>query len=245
MMLYPQNNAFRQFVDLSGIWSFAFDEGANGRKDGFDDGQPIAVPASWNDQFADSRDNLGPGWYQVRFNLPWGFHGKRVQLRFGSVNYLADVWLNGNLLGGHEGGHLPFAFEVSDVLTQQENLLVVRVDGQLAFDRVPPGNITGEDQHFFAGHAGNFPQAQFDFFPFCGIHRPVYLVASPQGGIDDITVTTSIEGQDGRVDVTVEHSRGTTTAILSGFGQTIQAQDGRFIIPGARLWSQTHLIYTN
>ena len=236
-MLYPQNNAYRQFVDLSGIWSFAFDEGTNGRENGFDDGQPVAVPASWNDQFADGRDNLGPGWYQVRFNLPWGYQGKRVHLRFGSVNYLADVWLNGNFLGSHEGGHLPFAFEVSDALAQQDNLLVVRVDGQLAFDRVPPGNVTGEDQHFFAGHAGNFPQAQFDFFPFCGIHRPVYLVATPPEGIDDITVTTAIAGEVGHVDVAVRHGRGTSTAILSGFGQTIHAQDGHLIVPAAKLWS--------
>lgn len=236
-MLYPQNNAHRQFVDLSGVWSFAFDERTDGRENGFEDGRPLAVPASWNDQFADGRDDLGPGWYQVRFDLPWGFWGKRVQLRFGSVNYLADVWLNGTFLGRHEGGHLPFVFEANDALEQGDNLLVVRVDGQLAFDRVPPGNVTGEDQHFFAGHAGNFPQAQFDFFPFCGIHRPVYLVALPPGGIDDITVTTGIEGEDGLVDLVVQHGADRTTAILSGFGQTVQAENGHFIVPGAKLWS--------
>ena len=113
-MLFPQNNAFRQFVDLSGIWDFCFDAVIDGREHGFSDGRPIAVPASWNDQFEDGRDNLGPGWYQTRFNLPWGFDSKQLHLRFGSVNYLADVWLNGRYLGQHEGGHLPFTFEVTD-----------------------------------------------------------------------------------------------------------------------------------
>jgi beta-glucuronidase len=67
----------------------------------------VAVPASWNEQFAGMRDYLGPAWYRTGFALPWGWSGKRVRLRFGSVNYLADVWLNGAYLGRHEGGHLP------------------------------------------------------------------------------------------------------------------------------------------
>jgi len=76
-MLYPQRNKFRQFIDLSGFWDFRFDpnnEGleANWNK-GFNGGQPIAVPASWNDQFADNRDFLGPAWYQTYFNLPWSW----------------------------------------------------------------------------------------------------------------------------------------------------------------------------
>ncbi len=206
---------FRQFVDLSGIWEFAFDDGRAGRELGFDDGRPIAVPASWNEQFADDRDNLGPGWYQMRFNRPWGYQEKRLQLRFGSVNYLADVWLNGAYLGRHEGGHLPFVFDVQAFIEDEDNLLIVRVDGQLAFDRVPPGNVTGEYQDFFPSHAGNHPQAQFDFFPFCGIHRPVYLVASPLGGIEDITVTTTISGTSGVVAVDVRHGAGTLTMRLS------------------------------
>ena len=69
-MLFPQSNAFRQVVDLYGIWEFCFDEAVTSRENGFDDGRPIAVPASWNDQFADERDNLGPGWHQTRFHRP-------------------------------------------------------------------------------------------------------------------------------------------------------------------------------
>ncbi len=236
-MLYPQNNAFRQFIDLSGLWEFAFDEAQDGREHGFSDGRPIAVPASWNDQFADSRDNLGIGWYQTHFNLPWEYMGKQLHLRFGSVNYLADVWLNGTYLGQHEGGHLPFAFDVTACIRTHDNLLVVRVDGQLAFDRVPPGNVTGADTDFFASHAGNFPQAQFDFFPFCGIQRPVYLTAVPAGGISDIRVTTRIEGTTGLVQVDVNSGRGSVKTTLSGFGTSVQGRSGPLTLPEAKLWS--------
>ena len=70
-MLYPQRNFNRQFIDLSGIWDFRLDPDDKGVRDkwaeGFNKGTPIVVPASWNDQFADNRDFLGPAWYQFKF----------------------------------------------------------------------------------------------------------------------------------------------------------------------------------
>ena len=146
-MLYPQSNPYRQVKDLSGFWDFQFDPQNQGVKKGWFKGlrhsRPIAVPASWNDQLEEGKNNLGPAWYQTRFDLPSGFKGQKVFLRFDSVNYLADVWLNGVKLGSHEGGHLPFVFEITSQVLNS-NLLVVRVDGQLAPDRVPPG-VQGGD----------------------------------------------------------------------------------------------------
>ncbi|TET48870.1 MAG: beta-galactosidase, partial [Anaerolineales bacterium] len=144
-MLYPQSNSYRQCVDLSGFWDIRFDPEERGREAGWSEGfsghRPIAVPASWNDQFEDWRDYLGNAWYQTRFDLPWGWEGRRSVLRFGSVNYLAEVWLNRVRLGQHEGGHLPFEFDITDIVQSEGNLLVVRVEGELAPDRVPPGNV--------------------------------------------------------------------------------------------------------
>ena len=204
-MLYPQTNSFRQRKDLSGYWDFRIDEQGLGESDGWSrgfSGHPIAVPASWNDQFADLRDYLGFAWHQTRFDLPWGWEGQPIMLRFGSVNYLADVWLNGVFLGSHEGGHLPFEFAVTPHLRAEDNLLVVRVDGSLARDRVPPGLVTDPaDSH----QIGNLPPTTYDFFPYCGIHRPVLLYTMPPGGIKDLTVVTEIgraapsRSLDGRV----------------------------------------------
>ena len=204
-MLYPQFNLFRQFHDLSGFWDFCFDPEqageAQGWVGGFNHGRPIAVPASWNDQFEDGRDYLGPAWYQTHFDLPWNWQDKRIFVRFGSVNYLAAVWLNGMHLGEHEGGHLPFEFDITALVKTQGNCLVVRVDGELAYDRVPPGNVTGEAVDFFLSHGGNYPQAQFDFFPFCGIQRPVLLYAAPLQALYDLAVVTVLAGGDGQVQV--------------------------------------------
>src|SRR6185369_1412558 len=76
-MLYPQSNRFRQQVDLSGIWDLRFDPQNEGDKSswqsGFGKACPVAVPASWNEQFEDGRDYLGVSWYQTTFNVPWGW----------------------------------------------------------------------------------------------------------------------------------------------------------------------------
>ena len=251
-MLYPQSNQYRQSVQLAGFWSFRFDPEDTGLaaswQSGFSDGRPIVVPASWNDQFEDGRDFLGPAWYKTSFGLPWGWKGKRIVLRFGSVNYLASVWLNGQQLGTHEGGHLPFEFDVTPLVREAENQLVVRVDGRLAFDRVPPGNVTGDDQDFFASHAGNFPQAQFDFFPFCGIHRPVLLYATQLEYIVDITVETSLAVKQAQIHIRVEKntdSPGSAVFQIEGHGYRTTAEaafSGHDVevdleIPDAALWS--------
>lgn len=110
---------------------------------------------------------------QARFDRSWRWEQQRVRLRFGSINYLADVWLNGSKLGQHEGGHSPFEVDISDLLRAEGHHLIVRVDGETAPDRVPPGNIAQHPLDTFV--TVNYPATSFDFLPFCGIQRPVLL----------------------------------------------------------------------
>lgn len=243
-MLYPIRNAYRQLIDLSGFWDFRTDPDERGYQEGWQTGfsasRPIAVPASWNDQFEDERDYLGPAWYQTGFDLPWGWMEQKVFLRFNSVHYLAEVWLNGERLGNHEGGHLPFVFEITGQAHPFDNILVVRVDGQLAPDRVPPGNITGSDLDFFASHSENLPQTQFDFFPYCGIQRPVLLYCEPEASLHDITVVTDLSDGKGRVQVRVLPEDASIRVRLSGKEKTYPAEGIGAVtldIPGVRPWS--------
>jgi beta-glucuronidase len=108
------------------------------------------------------------------------------------VNYLADIWINGELIGSHEGGHLPFEFEITNNLQKNENLIVIRVDGNLSPGTVPP-----------SGSPFVFPSTNFDFFPFCGIHRPVLLYSIPNNHIEDIAVITEIQDELGIVNIKV------------------------------------------
>lgn len=250
-MLYPQSNPFRQCIDLSGFWDLRFDPddagGTAGWEAGFDGGYPCAVPASWNDQFDEWRDYVGQAWYQTKFDLPWGWNDspRRIHLRFNSVNYMAEVWLNGVRMGQHEGGHLPFAFDVTPHVRSEDNRLVVRVEGRLTPDRVPPGNVPADPHDAFPNMG--YPPGSFDFFPFCGIHRPVLLSATAPDCISDLTVISEIQRDAGLVRVRLDRVAGdpvTARFTLCGHGAQVSAEsdaaervETELRVPEVALWA--------
>ena len=63
MALLPQQNAYRNKLDLSGIWNFQLDPEGVGETEGWQNGLPnpasIAVPGSWNDQLDQQHNYLG------------------------------------------------------------------------------------------------------------------------------------------------------------------------------------------
>lgn len=118
----------------------------------------VRVPGDWNTQVRELARYDGWCWYARRFAFrPRA--GERLFLRFGAVNYLAEVWLNGLRLGAHEGGFTPFEFEVTGQL-RARNLLVVRADSTLRPEAAPT--------------------RYFDWFNYGGITRPVELLRVPR-----------------------------------------------------------------
>lgn len=202
-MLYPKMNGFREVIDLSGFFDFKLDpdnvgEEKNWQK-GVESSRSIGIPGSWNEQFIDTRDYLGPTWHFKKFYVPSSWKEKLVWFRIGAANYYAKVWINGEFIGEHEGGYLPFQFEVTDkVRFGKENFLSVKVDNQLSPERVPPGNIP-EEEHPRSVRQRSYPDVNFDFFPYGGIHRPVYLFFTPETYIDNITAITNVEGKKGLI----------------------------------------------
>ncbi|NUQ82644.1 MAG: T9SS type A sorting domain-containing protein [Bacteroidetes bacterium] len=67
-------------------------------------------------------------WYRRTFTVPDSLVNQKVILKFLSVNYVADVWVNGTHVGYHEGGFTPFAFLVSPHIVSGTNTIAVRVD---------------------------------------------------------------------------------------------------------------------
>ncbi len=247
-MLYPQQNPARQLIDLSGLWDFHPDPQGVGETRGFfealPEARPIAVPGSWNEQYADLFDYLSAGWYLRRVVVPPSWKGQRIFLRIGSANYRAVVWVNGQPVGGHEGGHLPFAMEVTRVIRfGAQNTIAILVENQLRPDRVPSGGMGDMMTGIFRG----YPDTTFDFYHYAGLHRPVVLYAVPPDFIEDITVITGRE--DGvvhlRVEVRVNGRSKKASLSLSGSGEpletTLQLTNGQgqaeLTVPSARLWS--------
>ncbi|MCK5641121.1 MAG: beta-galactosidase, partial [Gammaproteobacteria bacterium] len=80
-MLYPQQNDIRNMLDLSGFWDFELDPKDVGESEswfnGLESPRTIAVPASWNELYQDTRDYLDAAWYVRECYVPGGWQGQR------------------------------------------------------------------------------------------------------------------------------------------------------------------------
>ena len=218
-MLYPIMNSFRSTIDLSGFWRFRTDPGCVGEQEEWYNGCPtdleIAVPGSWNEQLEEAGllHYVGAAWYFTEVRLPRGFASQHLELRVGSADYHATVWVNGVRLGENCLGFLPFAFPLPPDLTDTpELLIVIRVDNRLTNETIPQGITSAHYEQEGRMREETFPPARFDFSPFGGIHRPVTIVATPHRRLERIAVTTAIDGTDGTVDLAFE-ATGTRQAV--------------------------------
>ena len=112
-------------------WRLAIDPGNEGREQKWyespvNDSKPVKVPWVIQDPFPDYH---GVAWYWHDFQVPANPHpGGRYLLRFDLVDYLAEVWVNGTSIGGHEGGQGPFVLDATTLLKAgQQARLAVRV----------------------------------------------------------------------------------------------------------------------
>ncbi len=128
----------RLVQSLDGDWEILFDPANEGREAEWHvDSEfskqasihQIQVPSCWEEL---ERDYEGVAFYRRRFQLPADWVGKTIRLQFDAVNYLTEVWLNGEVAGFHEGGFTPFELPVSNLLKPgTENTLILRVVGPI------------------------------------------------------------------------------------------------------------------
>ncbi len=154
-------------------------EGGGRHTTGYDDGAwtPIDVPGTVN-PIPDREEKSA--WYRVRFRMPALWAGRVVTLKFGAANYVADVWLNGEWLGYHEGGSTPFAFDATvAALPGRDNVLAVRVDN-------PPWGSRNDI----------VPWGLADWWNFGGLTRPVWIEASNPAHVVRADVVPHLDGAD-------------------------------------------------
>src|SRR5205085_2843994 len=111
--------ASAQTVKLEHGWQFLADQSGTFKLTDLaqvQEWRSARVGLSWNAQFADLRDYMGVAWYRTTFDRPDLSGGRRALLRFGACDYFAEVFVNGQRVGTHEGGYTPFAFDVTERL---------------------------------------------------------------------------------------------------------------------------------
>ncbi|MFJ8822695.1 glycoside hydrolase family 2 protein [Streptomyces sp. NPDC102467] len=124
--------------DLNGSWQFAYDDEERGRTDRWMDPgvtapytRTITVPYPPESEASGVQDTgFHPVlWYRRTVDVSRPVAGRRLLLHFGAVDYRADVWLGGRLVGRHEGGHTGFSCDLTDAVDRDgEQVLVVRAE---------------------------------------------------------------------------------------------------------------------
>ena len=242
--LYPQETVSRRVVDISGLWKFKVDTHHEGRNDGWKEGlkdtTDMAVPSSYNDIYTDKalRDHAGDVWYQTEFVVPKEWQNLDVLIRFGSATHRAIVWVNGEEVASHEGGYMPFAGKLNDVVKfGQKNTVVVVVNNELSETTIPCGCVKQHDDGV------REVKPWFDFFNYSGLHRPVKLLALPKQRITDITVVTDFEGSLGKVnfDIEADIPAGATLSakLYDAEGEQVSQKEGtqgELLVDNVNLW---------
>ena len=144
---YPRPQMVRDnWLNLNGLWEFQVDPGLSGEERGLykkDEkfSQTINVPFCPESKLSGigQKDFMSCVWYRRKFYMPKNWKGKRIFLHFGAVDYEADVWINEEKVGNHQGGYTPFSFEITNLLRKEENLLVVRALDNVRSSLQPSG----------------------------------------------------------------------------------------------------------
>jgi beta-glucuronidase len=253
-MLYPRESETRQVVDVSGLWNFRLDPDDLGLSEkwfqgGLKSAAPMPVPASYNDITVDAavRDHIGPVWYEKEFFIPASWRQDHVQLRFGAAAHNAIVYCNGEEIGRHEGGFLPFVVDCGETARFGEaNRVTVRIDNRLTWQSLPPGEIIDvPDNDLDTTYRKQ--DIHFDFFNYSGLHRPVHLIRLPRTRIDSIAVHTGFERTVGsieytiglcgpvdgmRLEIVLEDAEGREVTRCTGASGTLEIQKVRLWAPG-------------
>ena len=128
----------------------------------FDKSPTMRIPGDWNTQDEKLFFYEGTVWFKRSLHLPSDiFHqpSSTFLLYFGAVNYDSRVWVNGKEAGHHIGGFTPFNYDVTELLKEGENTIIVKVDNKR--------------------HAEDVPTQIFDWWNYGGITRDVKLVKVP------------------------------------------------------------------
>ncbi|WP_323833463.1 glycoside hydrolase family 2 protein [Algoriphagus sp. D3-2-R+10] len=161
----------------------------------FEEAPVLNVPGDFNSQMSELTYFEGTIWYKKQFSYSI-IEGKRLFLHFGAVNYLADVYLNGEKIGSHEGGFTPFQFELTDKIKDGDNTVIVKVNNN---------------------RKGNgLPSYGYDWFNYGGITRDVdlietdntfiedYFIQLKKGSLDTVLGWVKMNGSHEKQDIEIE-----------------------------------------
>ena len=243
-----------EYINLNGTWKFKYVAGTSSdpgesefqAKDYKDSGwNNIRVPLSWEMAnygkpvytnvgypFQDKAPNANVGWeeygvtdhnatgfYRRTITIPETWKDKRVFVHFDGVYSAAVVWVNGKYVGYSQDSNTDAEFDITDFVTTGDNQLSVRV---------------------YRWCDGSYLEGQ-DMWHLSGIHRDVYLVATPKVFVSDHYITSSLnsDATSGSMSVKLTVDNRNNTSATKTLQVTLLDRDGKEIATGTETYSGT------
>ncbi|MCS7180128.1 MAG: hypothetical protein NZ891_02095 [bacterium] len=173
-------------LNLNGVWKFTIDMGVivtpyfnpDFPRDYW---ETIYIPSVWNLYREKYYLYEGVVWFAKEFYIDNFKKDFISEICFEGVNYICEVYLNGEKIGYHEGGYTPFSFDITEKIREGKNVLVVKVDNRRHLLRMP----------YVVG-----------WFNYGGIHRPVYIKISRKIRIDKLIL--NFENEEGIINYEIK-----------------------------------------
>ena len=243
-----------EYINLNGTWKFKYVAGSSSgpgssefyAKDYNDSSWGnIRVPLSWEMAnhgkpvytnvgypFKDKAPNANEGWtqygvtdhnatgfYRRTITIPETWNDKRVFVHFDGVYSAAVVWVNGKYVGYSQSSNTDAEFDITGFVTTGDNQLSVRV---------------------YRWCDGSYLEGQ-DMWHLSGIHRDVYLVATPKVFVSDHYITSSLnsDATSGSMSVKLTVDNRNNTSATKTLQVTLLDRDGKEIATGTETYSGT------
>ena len=243
-----------EYINLNGTWKFKYVAGSSSGPgssefyaSNYDDSgwKNIRVPLSWEMAnygkpvytnvgypFQDKAPNANVGWekygvtdhnatgfYRRTITIPETCKDKRVFVHFDGVYSAAVVWVNGKYVGYSQDSNTDAEFDITDFVTTGDNQLSVRV---------------------YRWCDGSYLEGQ-DMWHLSGIHRDVYLVATPKVFVSDHYITSSLssDATSGNMSVKLTVDNRNNTSATNTLQVSLLDRDGKEIANGTETYSGT------
>ena len=191
---YPRPQLTRpEWRNLNGLWDYAVTPLQAAMPERFDG--KILVPFAIESALSGVGRVLSPEetlWYRREFEVPQNWHGQRLWLHFGAVDWRARIWVNGEWVGEHLGGYLPFSFDITPhVNWRGANLLQIAVQDP---------SDAGMQAH---GKQSQRPKGIW-YTAVSGIWQTVWLEPTPQTCIRGLKMTPDIAAGQLKLEVLLD-----------------------------------------
>ncbi|HBI72400.1 MAG TPA: glycoside hydrolase family 2 [Lachnospiraceae bacterium] len=236
---YPRPQFVRKnWANLNGVWDFSFDDGKLGETEKwyeiFPIDKTILVPFTYETKLSsiqedadyDTVDYHDTVWYHRKLSVD----GKKLAeskllLHFEGSDFMTKVWVNGKLAGSHRGGYSRFSFDISTIVSDGENDVVVKVEDSCDASQ-PRGKQRWKKENFGCWYVQT-----------TGIWKTVWMEYVPKVRLDRVKITPLLDEQavELEFDVQADHygEELSVEAVITFEGSFVNK--GVFAIPSKRV----------